>query len=246
MKLPGIPCLFVSLTLSCLQPLHAETVTIASASNFRTTLDRITTRFESLTSHQARVSHASTGKLYAQILHGAPFDLFLAADRERPALLAGQGRSDTPFTYATGRLVFWTRQAGVTPGPDTLSEIDHEKIAMANPKTAPYGKAAVSVMRNLGVEQKLKDNLVFGDNIAQAFQFSATGNAAYGFVALAQTQDRNPESTWIIPQDLYAPIRQDAVLLERGRSNPAAVAFLAFLQSSEAKALIRQSGYEVD
>jgi molybdate transport system substrate-binding protein len=239
--------LFSTLLLLFSATLHAraETVTIASASNFATTLNAISERFEALTGHDTRISYASTGKLYAQILHGAPFEVFLSADRERPALLARRGMAESPFTYATGKLVLWTKSER-EPGARALASLDDERIALANPKTAPYGKAALSVIRNLGLEEKLADNLVYGDNIAQTFQFAATGNAAFGFVARAQTHDRKQGSSWEIPQALYAPIRQDAVLLTRGSSNPAALAFIDFLKSDEARRIIRESGYETD
>ncbi|ERP94774.1 hypothetical protein Q666_07610 [Marinobacter sp. ES-1] len=226
----------------------AETATLAVAANFTGTMNRLAPLFEQQTGHQLRISYGSTGKLYAQIRHRAPFDAFMAADQERPQLLEQQGLAvaGTGFDYAEGRLALWSRTPDLfTDGTAWLAR-QPERLAIGNPKTAPYGIAAMEVLQNLGLAQALRPALVSGDSIAQTFQFVATGNAVAGFVALAQTRAWKEEgSLWLVPNDLHTPIRQQAVLLGHGEDNPAARAWMLFLASEPAQAIIREDGYDI-
>jgi molybdate transport system substrate-binding protein len=224
----------------------AGEVHVAVAANFTAAMKEIAANFEKATGHRALVSFGSTGKLYTQIVYGAPFEVFLAADQRRPELLVKDGAASERFTYAIGRLVLWSSDAGRKLDAQALRSGDFAKLAIANPKTAPYGAAAVEVMKNLGVYPALKSKLVLGDSIAQTYQFVATGNAQLGFVALAQIALDDSGSRWPVPDDLYAPIRQDAVLLDRGKGNAAALALLDYLQSDAAKAVIHKFGYGTD
>lgn len=230
---------------------HADEAIIASAANFTDTLEVLETRFEQTTPHRIRIVTGSTGQLFAQIRQGAPFDVFLAADADRPARLVEMGLApaDSRFTYAVGRLALWSPQPGRL---DALSladigALDFRRLAIANPELAPYGRAAMDVLDQLDLSAGFDDRIVRGENIAQVLALAATGNADLAFIALAQT--RNPRipagSFWTVPSELHTPIRQDAVLISRAEDNAAARAFLAFLGSDEARALIRQAGYEV-
>lgn len=222
---------------------QADEVHVAVAANFTAAMKEIAANFEKVSGHHAVLSFGSTGKLYTQIEHGAPFEVFLAADQRRPKLLVEKGVASKEFTYAIGKLVLWSRDAKQTVGEQDLRDDNFNKLAIANPKTAPYGAAAVEIMQNLGVYERLKPKLVLGDNIAQTYQFVATGNAELGFVALAQIVLDDSGSRWLPPDGLYAPIRQDAVLLERGKDNSVAQAFLDYLHSDEAQAVIHKYGY---
>lgn len=229
----------------------AGEVRIAVAANFTDTSRSLAEQFEQATGHHAIISYGSTGKLYAQITNGAPYDVFLAADSERPALLEQQGLTvnGSRFTYASGKLVLWSpHPQRFEHGPDYLSGGDFQRLAMANPQTAPYGLAARQVLERLSLWPTLQPRLVRGDSIAQAFQFVATGNADAGFVALSQVQSWPDQdgSVWDIPPALYQPITQQAVLLNRGQDNPAATAWLEFLRSDQARTLIQQSGYRTE
>ncbi len=224
----------------------AEPLRIAVAANFTAAMQVLGERFEQLSGQPLSVSYGSTGKLYAQILQGAPFDVFLAADQQRPRLLYQRGLAGQPFTYATGRLVLWSAKRGEALGAQTLKVGGFHKLAVANPKTAPYGAAALSVMRALGVAERLRRRLVTGESIAQAYQFVASGNAELGFVALAQVVLTDAGHYWLIPQDLYPPIHQDAVALARGGDKPAAAEFLAYLRTRAARAVIERYGYATD
>lgn len=220
---------------------------IAVAANFAEAANEIAAAFESETGHAALLSFASTGQLYNQIAQGAPYDVFLAADSARPRKVVeeGYGVAGSRFTYAVGRIVLWSREVGLVKGGTTLRHGAFDRIAIANPRTAPYGAAAVQVMKRLGVHASLKPKIVEGNNIAQAFQFVDTGNAALGFVALSQVAGRDTGSRWLVPADLYSPIRQEAVLLDHGSANAAASAFLAFVKGPEAARVIRKYGYAV-
>lgn len=242
-------CVWLVVTLAALfasVPLVAGEVRVAVAANFTAAMKDIAAGFEQASGHRVLVSYGSTGKLYAQILQGAPFDAFLAADQKRPALLQKQGLASGQFTYAIGKLVLWSADPQRSLGAETLQQGHFDRLALANPKTAPYGAAAVDVMQHLGVDEALMAKRVTGDSIAQAYQFVASGNAALGFVAMAQIALDDSGSRWDIPQSLYEPIRQDAVLLQRGRDNPAAAALLAFLQSADARRVIRRYGYDTE
>jgi molybdate transport system substrate-binding protein len=217
----------------------------AVAANFASAAQEIGASFEARTGHKAVFSFGSTGQLFTQIVHGAPFDVFLAADRERPkeAIKDGLAVAGTRFTYATGRIALFSKDRTLVKGESTLKGGDFSKIAVANPVTAPYGAAAVEVMKALGVYERHRGKIVQGNNIAQAYQFVETGNAELGFVSLSQIAGMDEGSRWIVPASLYALIAQDAVLLEHGAANEAAGAFLSFLQGSEARAIKEKYGY---
>ena len=224
---------------------------MATASNFSRTVHRLVESFERNTGHQVLISSASTGKLYAQIRHGAPYDLFLAADSARPERLEQEGLAATGsrFTYALGRLVFWVPQSEFKGAANVLmAKSNVRRIAIANPKTAPYGAAAQQVLEAIGLWRQLKGRLVRGENIGQTFQFVASGAAEMGFVAMSQLPEQSSSKgyRWLVQQELYRPIRQEVVLLKRGADNPAAKAFLIYLRSEAARQLIMGQGYGLD
>lgn len=237
--------------LLCLQPAEAAEVRVAVAANFTTAMKRIAARFEASTGERVVSSFGSTGTLYAQICNGAPFDVFLAADKRRPRLLEenGDAVAGTRFTYAVGRLVLWSARPGyVDDAGQVLKAGSFAHLAMANPKTAPYGAAAEQVLKDMGLWQRLQPRLVQGSNVAQTEQFVATGNAELGFVALAQVKgaaDGASGSEWLVPHTLYRPIEQQAVLLKRGRHNAGARAFIAYLKGAQARSVIEKLGYAV-
>jgi len=220
---------------------------IAVAANFAAPAREIAHRFEDATGHRAILSFGSTGRIYAQIVHGAPFDVFLSADVERPRLAEARGWavSGSRFTYAIGRLVLWSRDPDrIDATPVVLRQGDFARIAIANPKTAPYGSAAVEALRALGVWRAVRPKLAQAESIAQAHSFVATGNADLGLVALAQVVLDETGSRWLVPAELHSPIRQQAVLLRRGADEPAARAFIEFLQGAEARAIVQRYGYD--
>jgi molybdate transport system substrate-binding protein len=229
----------------------ADETSIAVAANFTGVTNKLVPLFEKATGHQVKVSFGSTGKLYAQIENGAPFDVFLAADSTRPAKAEKEGLAvpGSQFVYAQGQLALWSARSGLfSAGDDYLRTGKFDHVALANPKTAPYGLAATQVMQNLGVASSLQSKLVQGDSIAQTFQFVATGNAEIGFVAYSQVIGWKGEagSSWVIPVEYYDPIEQSAVLLKRGESNAAAKAFLNFVKTDPAAlAVIAKFGYRV-
>lgn len=229
---------------------HGAKVSVAVAANFTAPMQKIAALFEQDTGHKAVLAFGSTGRFYAQIRNGAPFEVLLAADDETPARLEQEALAvpGSRFTYAVGRLVLWSKRAGLVDGQgQVLRRRDaFDRIAVADPKLAPYGAAAIEVMGKLGVLDALRPKIVQGESIAQTHQFVATQNAALGFVAMSQVyaDGRLGEgSAWIVPADLHAPLRQDAVLLKKGQGNAAATALLAFLKGDKAKALIRGHGY---
>lgn len=226
-------------------PGRAGEVRVAVAANFTGAANEIGTLFEAASGHEVVFSFGSTGQLSAQISHGAPFEVFLAADRERARRTVDEGLAvtDSLFTYATGRIVLFSADPGLVAGEATLTEARFAKIAIANPATAPYGAAAVDTMKALGVYAALADRVVQGNNIAQTYQFVDTGNAEVGFVALSQVAGHDRGSRWIVPERLHAPIAQAAVLLRLGADNPAAAAFIAFLKGPEARAVKARHGY---
>lgn len=236
----------VSFALALALPVGAEAATtnVAVAANFTDAANEIAAAFAGASGHEAVLSFGATGQFYTQITQGAPFDILLAADDVRPTLAVeeGYGVEGTVFTYAIGQLVLYSADATLVDGPQTLQG-DVRQIAIANPETAPYGLAAIQAMESLGVYESLRPLIVQGQSIGQAFQFVETGNAELGFVALGQVALSEAGSRWIVPQDLYEPIRQDAVLLERGDGNAAATAFLEFLKGPEAAAIIERYGY---
>ena len=239
------PIILLLLTAPC----SAELLSVAVASNFSETLRRLEPHFTAATGHQLRISTASSGKLYAQIVHGAPYDLFLSADSERPARLEKEGVAveGSRTTYALGRLLLW--MPGGKPGEDplrTLSSGNFGRLAIANPKTAPYGGAAREVLESLQLWNKLQGQLVRGENVSQAFQFAASGGADLALVAQAQVElSRQRGSRWEVPQAHYRPIEQQLVILQRSRGKPAAQAFVKFMQAETARRILRQSGYQV-
>jgi molybdate transport system substrate-binding protein len=223
----------------------AAEVKIAVAANFTAAAKEIGALFEKATGDKAVFSFGSTGQLFTQIAQGAPFDVFLAADQARPKKAVDEGLAvlGSRFTYATGRVVLFSVDENRVKGAETLKHGKFAKIAICNPVTAPYGAASVEAMKSLGVYDTLRPKLVEGENIAQAYQFVATGNAELGFVALSQVARRKGGSRWVVPQDLYKPIAQDAVLLKRGAGNDAARAFVAFLKGAEARKVEEKYGY---
>lgn len=229
---------------------QADEVSVAVAANFTDATRDIVPLFEKATGHTVKVSFGSTGKLYSQIEHGAPFQVFLAADSKRPKKAEAEGLAvqGTRFTYAMGKLALWSAKPGaIKDGEAYLKESGFTRIAIANPKTAPYGLAAQQVMEHLGTWPKVQGKLVRGDSIAQTFQFVATGNAEAGFVALSQVKawKKGEGSAWEIPQAYYEPIEQQAVMLNEGSENPAAKAFIEFLKSDAARSVITGYGYGV-
>ena len=230
---------------------QAGEVHVAVASNFINPLKAIAGSFERETGHRVVVIPGSTGKLYAQIKHGAPFDLLLSADDLRPRLLEGEGFAvpGSRFTYAIGKLTLWSRNPRVIDGAGKkiFRNVNFTHLAMANPKSAPYGRAAFETLKKLGVWNQLKGRVVQGENIGQTFQFIATGNAELGFVALSQVLDPKnkwPGSRWDVPSDLHDPIAQELVLLKHGDGNPAAIALINFIHSETARKIIKRYGYQ--
>lgn len=223
--------------------LQAGEVSVAVAANFTAAMKELSAAFQKASGHRLIVSYGSTGKLYTQIVNGAPYQVFLAADQHRPELLEQRQLASGRFTYAIGKLVLWSSDAQRQVDRGSLTRDDFSRLAIANPKTAPYGAAAVEVLQHMGLYQTLRAKLIMGDSIAQAHQFAATGNAELGFVALAQTAVDDSGSRWVVDASLYTPLRQDAVLLDKGRDNPVAQALLDYLHSDAARQLIRKYGY---
>ena len=236
---------FISLSL----PSQAAEVSVAVAANFAPPMQRIAAAFEQETGHKSILSFASTGSLYAQIRHGAPFEILMSADSQTPEKLEseGMGLAGTRFTYAIGTLVLWSKQPGlVDEKGEVLRRGKFERLAIANPKLAPYGVAAMQTLAQLGALPSVQPKLVLGENISQAYQFVASENAALGLVALSQVMLEGKiaqGSAWIVPATLHAPIAQDAILLVKGRDNPVATALLQYLRSEKAKAIMRSYGY---
>jgi len=232
-------------------PAYAETTLVAVAANFTQPMNEIAAAFEKATGHSAKLSFGSSGKFVAQIENGAPFEVFLSADSEKPAQLE-KSRLAVPgsrFTYAIGKLVLWSAKPGLVDDQGAiLNGGGFRHLALADPKLAPYGAAAVEVLKNQGLFEKLGPSFVLGENIAQTHQFVSTGNAELGFIALSQVIEDGKiakGSSWIVPETLHAPIRQDAVLLNKGVDNPAAPALLQFLKSAEARAIMQKYGYSL-
>lgn len=235
--------------------LSAAEVRVAVAANFSAPADEIGRAFEKATGNHVVISSGSTGKLAAQIQNGAPFDVLLAADAERPALLEKDGAAvaRSRFTYARGRLVLWSADAALVDGGGKVLASDRFRhLAIANPKLAPYGAAAEEVLAGLGLRKQIDPRLVQGEDISQTYQFVASGAAELGFVALSQVRAAAGEaggdgpikgSMWLVPEASYHPIDQQAVLLSRAKANPAARAFLAFLKGGQARAIINRYGY---
>ncbi|MFC5066665.1 molybdate ABC transporter substrate-binding protein [Flaviflagellibacter deserti] len=228
-------------------PVSAAETNVAVAANFTDAAKEIAAAFKTKTGHDAVLSFGSSGQLYTQITQDAPFQILLSADSERPkkAVDDGFGVADSRFTYAVGKLVLWSKDAAFVKGEDTLKTGSFTKISIANPTAAPYGAAAIEAMKALNLYPTLEPKIVQGNSIAQAFQFIDSANAELGFVALSQVQGKGG-SQWLVPQSLYKPILQDAVLLKKGADNEVARAFIAFLKGPEAKAIIQKFGYALD
>ncbi len=224
---------------------RAADANVAVAANFTGPAKQIAQLFERSTGHRVILSFGATGQFYAQIKQGAPFQVFLSADQSTPKKLVDESLAvgDTLFTYAVGKLVLFSTDPALVQGEQTLRDDKFNKIASANPATAPYGAAAVETMKALGMYDKLAGKIVQGSNIAQTFQFVDTGNAELGFVALSQVIERQGGSRWIVAAKLYSPILQDAVMLKSGAGQEAAQAFVAFLKGPEAAEVIEKFGY---
>lgn len=240
-----------ALLVVCTSAAHADDVIVAVAANFAAPLAQIGEGFSKATGHQLKVSAGPTGKFYTQITTGgAPFEVLIAADDETPRRLVAEGHAvaGSNFTYAIGQLVLWSTTPGLVDDQGAvLSSGRFKRLAIASPKVAPYGAAAMDVLKARGLMDAVAPRMVTGESIAQAYQFVATGNAEIGFVALSQVvQPGKPltGSMWRVPHALYGEIRQDAVLLRTGDRNPAARALLAWLKSDAAKAVISAWGYQ--
>lgn len=255
MRLFQLPSLRRLLTLTAALALagaaRADVVQVAVAANFTAPAKALAEVLARTTGHEARLSFGASGAFFTQIKNGAPFDVFLSADDERPARLEKESDTvpGTRFTYAQGQLVLWSSKTGLVDDKgEVLQGGPFNKIAIANPKNAPYGAAAVETLDKLGLTAALQPRLVTGESIGQTYNFIATGNAELGFVALSQVLDGGKlkgGSAWIVPAQYHAPIVQDAVMLKRAADNPAARAWLNLLQSEGAKDLIRSYGYAV-
>jgi molybdate transport system substrate-binding protein len=250
MKPTRLISLLLASVLAAASGVHADEVSLAVAANFTAPMQKIAAEFEKDTGHKVVASFGSTGKFYAQIKSGAPFEVLLAADDETPAKLVAEKEALTgsQFTYAIGKLVLWSAKPGVVDDKgDVLKKGAFEHLSIANPKLAPYGAAGVEVMKGLGAWDSVQPKLVTAENITQAYQFISTGNALLGFVALSQVlkDGRIEGSSWIVPAKLYTPIRQDVVVLEKGKDKPAALALAKYLKGDKSVAIIKSFGYEL-
>ena len=231
-------------------PALAEQVLVAVAANFVPPFREVAMEFEKATGHNVQVASGSSGNFYTQIKNGAPFDVFFSADNERPKLLEdeGLGVKGSRFTYAIGRLVLWSPDPDLVKGEDTLRSEKFKHLAMANPKTAPYGVAAMQTMQKLGMWESVQPRLVLGESLGQTMAFIESGNAELGFLALSQVMDpkiKGKGGRWDVPVNLHEPIQQDVVLLAKGKDNPAAKALMEFIGSPQGKAIIERYGYEL-
>jgi molybdate transport system substrate-binding protein len=240
--------LALALLLMGAAPAAAGQVQVAVAANFTEPAKEIAARFEARTGHKAILSFGASGQFYTQIANGAPFEVFLSADVDRPLKAEADGLAvvGSRFTYATGRLVLWSKTPGLVDSRGAVLASDkYQKLAIADPKAAPYGEAAVETLRGLKLYDRVAPKIVQGTSIAQALQFAQTGAAELGFVALSQVIQEKGGSRWVVPENLHTPIDQQAVLVKTGASNPAAVAFMAFMKGPEAKGIIRRYGYQL-
>jgi molybdate transport system substrate-binding protein len=248
-RLVGYLLIACSLLLSF--SVRAGEVSVAVAANFMAPMNVIAAEFTRDTGHQVNLSFGSTGKIYAQIRNGAPFQVFLSADEDTPAKLEAEGLAvrGSHFTYAIGSLALWSAKPGFVDNKgEVLRRGQFNKLAIASPKLAPYGKAAQEVLTGMGLLESVSPKLVQGENIAQTYQFAATGNADLGFVALSQIMSDGKitsGSAWIVPGNLHSPIRQDAVLLLSGKGNSAAEKLMVYLKSVKVRGIIKSYGYEL-
>ena len=242
--------LFILLSVFASTSVYSETLNIAVASNFAYTLKLLAADFTKQTGHKLRISSASTGKLFTQIEHGAPFDVFLSADEQRADLLVKEKKaeSSSAYVYAQGQLVLLSNLQTKGECTDILRSAELKRLSIANPRTAPYGYAAKQVLEKLSLWQDLQPRLVKGENIAQTLQFVSTRNAQAGFVAksmLSMGKKIYSACIWEIPVDMYSPINQKMVVLKKAKDKPSAIAFLEFIKSDKAKAIIKRTGYDV-
>lgn len=248
----GISHIVLSIIMMTSCWVKAGEVRVAVASNFTAPMKSIATQFEQQSGHNVVLSFGSSGKFFAQIQHGAPFDVFLSADQHKPNALASAGAivPGSQFTYAIGQLVLWSAdKSRITKGSAALTQTDYHKLALANPRLAPYGAAAIQTLKALSLKDNTREHWVQGENIAQTYHFVASGNAQLGFVALSQVTENGKiksGSGWVVPSKLYAPIKQDAVQLQHAKSNAAAHALIAFLKSPEAHKIITSYGYKLE
>ena len=245
------PAALMSLLAACaVGSAKADEVQVAVAANFTAPIQVIAADFEKDTGHKLVAAYGATGQFYAQIKNGAPFEVFLSADDTTPQKLENEGDAvkGSRFTYAIGTLALWSPQDGYVDSQGrVLSDNQYQHLAIANPKSAPYGLAATQVLARLGLTNQVKAKIVEGQNITQAFQFVSTGNAELGFVALSQVCKDGKVfggSAWIVPSDMHDPIKQDAVILNKGKDNPAAKALLEYLKGPKAAAVIKSYGYQ--
>lgn len=251
MKLSRLMPLLLTTLLGSATLAQAGEVSVAVAANFTGPMEKIAPAFEKATGHKALVAYGTVGKFYAQIKNGAPFEVLVSADDETPIRLEKDGLAEptSRFTYAIGKLVLWSAKPGLVDDKGAvLKRGGFQRLAIANPKVAVYGAAATEAMKKLGVDTALEPKLVYGENITQTYQFAATGNVELGFVALSQIYKDGQYASgsyWLVPPALYPQIRQDAVLLTRGKDNPAAAALLTYMKSDAAKQVIRAHGYEL-
>lgn len=245
-----VACLLAVLGGGFLGTSSAATVRVGVAANFRVPMEELARTFTQQTQHLPQLSFGSTGKLATQIRNGAPFEMLLSADQQTPAKLEADGFvvSGSRFTYATGKLVLWSAREGFVDSRGEILRGGHFRhLAMANPQLAPYGAAAQQVLSNLNLLATLQSKVVYGESIAQAHQFVFSGNAELGLVALSQVMHQGKVtsgSAWIVPLQLYDPVRQDLAILSKGRNNAAALALAAYLKSDDAKAIIQVYGYD--
>ncbi|PTR24443.1 molybdate ABC transporter substrate-binding protein [Pseudomonas sp. GV085] len=244
-------CLASFLAIFAFGSAQADEVQVAVAANFTAPIQAIAADFEKDTGHKLVTSFGATGQFYTQIKNGAPFEVFLSADDSTPQKLEAEGDSvkGSRFTYAVGTLALWSAKEGyVDAKGDVLKKNEYQHLSIANPKAAPYGLAATQVLAREGLTDKVKDKIVEGQNITQAYQFVSTGNAELGFVALSQIYKDGKitsGSAWIVPATLHDPIKQDAVILNKGKDNPAAKALVDYLKGPKAAAVIKSYGYEI-
>ncbi|HDS1737347.1 molybdate ABC transporter substrate-binding protein [Pseudomonas sp. BP8] len=250
LRLPHLAATALATLISC-NTAWADEVQVAVAANFTAPIQALAKDFEKDTGHKLVAAFGSTGQFYAQIKNGAPFEVFLAADDSTPAKLESEGDSvkGSRFTYAIGTLALWSAKPGYVDAQGAvLKKNEFQHLSIANPKAAPYGLAATQVLDKLKLTEATKAKIVEGQNITQAFQFVSTGNAELGFVALSQIyKDGKIDngSAWIVPADLHDPIKQDAVILNKGKDNPAAQALVEYLKGPKAAAVIKSYGYEI-
>jgi molybdate transport system substrate-binding protein len=250
MKPSGLFSILLASLIGIATSLHADEISVAVAANFTAPMKQIAAEFEKDTGHKVVASFGSTGKFYAQIKNGAPFEVLLTADDETPAKLIKENAAvaGSQFTYAIGKLVLWSAKPGLVDGAgEVLKNGSFVHITLAEPKLAPYGAAATETMKAMGVYDSLQRKMVTAENITQAHQFISSGNSELGFVALSQVlKDGKIEgSSWLVPANLYKSIRQDAVILEKGKGKPAAEALMNYLKADKAKAIVKSFGYEL-